>query len=83
MRIYLYVCIYIYRNSRKLHMTIETELYLKRLLETLLLAMKRCTGFTIDVIWVNKNVCSITSEPTQSSSRHISSFKDLSALLNN
>ena len=29
------------------------------------------------------NVCSVTSEPSQSSSRRVSSFKDTSALLNN
>ena len=29
------------------------------------------------------NVCSVTSEPSQSSCRRVSSFKDSSALLNN
>ena len=29
------------------------------------------------------NVCSVTSEPSQSGSRRVSSFKDSSALLNN
>ena len=30
-----------------------------------------------------RNVCSVTREPSQSSSRRVSSFKDSSALLNN
>ena len=42
-----------------------------------------CTGFTTDVAWVNRKVYSITREPNQSRSRHVSSFKDSSALLNN
>ena len=29
------------------------------------------------------NLCSVTSEPSQSGSRRVSSFKDSSALLNN
>ena len=41
-------------------------------LKTLLLAVKKCTGFTAEVIWVNTKVCSVASEPTQSSSRHVS-----------
>ena len=41
-----------------------------------------CTGFTTDVIWVDTKVYSVTSEPTQNSSRRVSSFKDSSALLN-
>ena len=51
-----------------MRITMETEQQssaFKRLLETLLLAIKMCTGFTTDVIWV----CSVTSEPTQSSSK--------------
>ena len=52
-------------------------------LETLLLAMKMCTGFTTDVVWVNTKMYGVTSEPTQSSSRGVSSFKDSSALLKN
>ena len=55
----------------------------KRPLETPLLAIKMCTGFTTDVIWVNTKVYSATSKPTQTSSRRLSSFKDSSALLNN
>ena len=60
--------IYIYWNTSKMRITMETEQQssaFKRLLETLLLAIKMCTGFTTDVIWV----CSVTSEPTQSSSK--------------
>ena len=46
--------IYIYRNTSKMRITMETEQQssaFKRLLETLLLAIKMCTGFTTDVIW--------------------------------
>ena len=53
----------------------------KWLLETLLLAIKMCTGFTTDIIEVNTIVCSVTSEPTQRSSRRVSSFKDSLVLL--
>ena len=55
----------------------------KRLIETLLLAIKMCSGFTTYVIWMNTRFYSVTSEITQSSRRRVSSFKDLSALLNN
>ena len=45
------------------------------------------SGFTTDSICMNTmykhNMCSVTSKPSQSSSRRISSFKDSSALLNN
>ena len=36
---------------------------LKRLSKTLVLAiaMKKCTGFTTDIIWLNTKVCSVTS----------------------
>ena len=70
---------YMYRNSSNMHSDF------KRLLETLLLTIKMCTGFTTatDVTWVNTKVWSVTSEPTQSSNRRVSSFKDSSALLNN
>ena len=37
----------------------------------LLLAIKMCTGFTTGVMWVNSKVYSVTSEPTQSSSRRV------------
>ena len=46
----------------------------KQLLEALLLVIKMCTSFTKDVIWVNTKVSSVTSEPTQNSSRCILSF---------
>ena len=55
----------------------------KWLLETLLLAIKMCTGFTTDAKWLNTKVYHVTSEPTKSSSRWISPFKDWSMLLNN
>ena len=69
------ICIYnkanIYRNTRKMRITMKTELCLERLLETLFLAIKMCTGFTRYVIWVNTKMYSVTSEPTQSSSRRV------------
>ena len=43
--------------------------------------MGMCTGFATDFIWVNTKVYSVTSEPTQNSGRHLSSFKDSSAPL--
>ena len=55
---------------------------LKHLLETLLLGIKMCTGFTAYVIWTNTKVCSVINEPNQDSSRCVSFFKDSSALLN-
>ena len=36
---------------------------IKLLLETLLFAIKMCTGFTIDVIWVNTKVWSVKDLP--------------------
>ena len=53
------------------------------LLETLLIAIKMCAGFTTHVIWLDTKVCSVTGKPTQSSSRRVSSFNDSSVLLNN
>ena len=55
-------------------MHMETELCLK-------LCIKMCTGYTTDVIWVNTKVYSATSEPTQTSRTHVSSFENSSALL--
>ena len=52
----------------------------KQLSETPFLIIKMCTGFSTDVIWVNTKFCSVTSEPTHSSSRCVSSFKDSLAL---
>ena len=37
----------------------------KRLLEILLLALKVCTGFTTDAMWVNTKLYSVTSKPTK------------------
>ena len=41
--------------------------------------MKMWTGFTTDVIWVNTRVYSVTSEPTQSSSRRFCPLRTHSA----
>ena len=51
-------------------------------LEILLLVIKVYTEFITDVIWVKTKVCSVTSKPTQSSSRHFSYLMNSSTLLN-
>ena len=61
-----YMFIYIYKMCSTLKQLLET---------TLLLVIKTCAGSTTDWIWVNKKVCSVTSEPSQSSSRRVSSFR--------
>ena len=72
-----FIYIYIYtRTQAKYTEQWKQSSAFKQLLETLFLTIKKCTGFTIDVIWVNTKMCSVTSIPTQSSSRHISSLKD-------
>ena len=59
----------------------KKHVHKKKKKKTLFLAIKKCTGFTTDAIWVNTEVCSVTSEPTHSSSRRVSSLKDSSVLL--
>ena len=81
--IYTYIGIYIYISEHKKNAHNDGNEALSLILETLLLAIEMCTGFTTYVNWVNTKVYSVTSEPTQSSSRRVSSFKDSSALLNN
>ena len=71
---------YISEHKQNAHNDRNRAQPLKRLLKTLFLAIKECTGFTTDVIWMNTKVCSATSKPTQSSSRCISSLKDSSVL---
>ena len=56
--------------------------FIKQCLETLFLAIKMCIGFTTDNIWMNVCCFSVTSEPSQGSSRNVSSFQDSSLLLN-
>ena len=75
--IYIYICMYISEHKKNAHNDENRALAL----ETLLFAIKMCTGFTTYVIWVNTKVYSVTSELTQSSSRRVSSFMDSSALL--
>ena len=72
---------YISEHKQNAHNDRNRVQPLKRVLETLFLAINKCTGSTTDVIWVNTKVCSVTSEPTQSSSRRVSSLKDSSMLL--
>ena len=54
--IYIYVYVYIRRQSKsvKMHKTMKIELnHIKQFLETLFLAIKMCTDFPTDVIWIN------------------------------
>ena len=71
---------YVYWNASKMHITMETAQPLKWLLKTLFLTIKKCTGFATDVMRVNTKVCSVTSKPTQGSSRCVSSLEDSSVL---
>ena len=92
---YLYItvtyCIYIYiyphthifisKHKQNAHNDGNRAQPLKWLLKTLFVAINKCTGFTTDVIWVRTKVCSVISEPTQSSSRRTLPLKDSSVLL--
>ena len=88
---YIYIYIYIYyiyilyisEHKKNGQICLQEKSVFKQFFETLLRAMKMSTGFTTDIIWVDTKVYSVTSEPTQSSSKRVSSFKDSSALLNN
>ena len=81
--IYIYLYIYIYIGTQsKCTKRWKQSSAIKQLLETLFLAIKMCTDFTTDVL-NEHNVSSAPSEPSQGSSRNVSSFKDSSALLNN
>ena len=42
---------------------------IKRFLEALLIAKKMSSSFTTDVVWMNTEVCSVTSKASQSSNR--------------
>ena len=72
----------IYRNTRKCAKRWKQSSAFKQYLETLLVAIKMCTGFTTDVIWANTKEGSVTSDPNQSSSRRVSSLRDSSVLFN-
>ena len=78
------MCIYIYtyisEHKQNAHNDGNRAQPLKQLFETLFLAIKKRTGFT-RCYTVEHKVCSVTSEPTQSSSRRVSSLKDSSVLL--
>ena len=47
----------------------------------LILAMKMPSSFTTDFIFMNTEVCNVTSKPSQTNSRCILSFKNSSTLL--
>ena len=79
--IYMYIYIYISEHKQNAHNDGNRAQPLKRILKTLFLAIKKCTGFTTNFIWVNTKVCSVTRERTQSSSRCVSSLKDSPVLL--
>ena len=58
---YIYICIYITKHNQNAQM--------HKTLETLLLIIKMCNGFTADGIWVNTKVWSVIYEPSQGSRR--------------
>ena len=66
---YIYIYLYISQHKHNAHIDGNRAQPLKRLLETLFLATKKSTGFTTE------------NQPTQSSSRRVSSLKDSSVLL--
>ena len=52
--IYIYKYIRTQSKSIKMHKTMKAELnHIKQFLETLFLAIKMCTDFPTDVIWIN------------------------------
>ena len=55
---------------------------IKQLSKALLLAIKMCTDFTTDDIWMSTKVCNITSKPSQRIDRCILCFKNSLTLLN-
>ena len=74
MHIYIYVCMYIY-----IYTYIRTDIYIYIYMYILNIYICACVcGYVRE-----HNVCSVASKPSQSSSRRVSSFKDLSAPLNN
>ena len=83
--VYIYIYIYRERERETLFLAIKKCIYIyiyrERERETLFLAIKKCTSSTTDVIWVNSKVCSVASEPTQSSSRRVSALKNSSVVL--
>ena len=76
----MYIHLSEYKENKRNH---GNSSAFNQLLETLLLAIKMCSGSTTDRIWVNEKGRSVTSEPGQSSSRRVSSFEESSALLIN
>ena len=76
--IYLYICVYAYIGTQsKCTKQWKQSSAIKQLLETLFLTITICNGFTRQYMYEHI-VCSVTSKPSQSSSRHVSSFKDSS-----
>ena len=61
MYIYIYVYIYIYRNTIKIKCTKrwKQSSAIKQLLETLFLAIKMCTDFPTNVIWIS-TTCAVS-----------------------
>ena len=56
---YVYIYVYMSEHKQNEHNDGNRAQPLKRLLKTLFLAIKKSTGFTTDVIWVNTKVCSV------------------------
>ena len=61
--IYLYIYIYITEHKQNAHNDRNRAQHLKRLFETLFFAIKKCTGFTTDVIqWNTKCAVSLANQ---------------------
>ena len=84
--IYIFIYIYIYNvyileHKHTAQNNENRAQSLKWLLETLFLAIKEVHWLHHKCYIVEHKVCSVTSEPTQSSSRCVSSLKNSSVLL--
>ena len=78
------IYIYIYRrNTIKMHKAMETELSHYTAFRNSVPRHKDVHRLSHRCYMNEHNVCSVTSKPSQSSSRCVLSFKNLSALLNN
>ena len=64
-----------------MHKAMEIDSALKQLLETLFIAMKMCIGFTTDVKQPNTKVCTVTSEPTETTKMYTFVFTHLTSVM--
>ena len=68
-------------HKQNAHNDVNRAQSLKRLFETLFLAIKKCTWLHHRCYVVEHKMCCVTREPTQNSSRRVLSLKDSSVLL--